>query len=130
VACWNVCPARIKDVTRIAELGSGNVDDCLGVSRLYFCAVRNVETSSHSDCALKSARPKITAGTNHGGGYASRAWLQRCKLHCGASIQTHFFDDSAYCRRKTEVMLPPIIRFIQHWKPWARRAGTFPFERA
>jgi hypothetical protein len=25
--------------------------------------------------------------------------------------------------------LPPIIRFIQHWKPWARRAGTFPFER-
>jgi hypothetical protein len=33
-------------------------------------------------------------------------------------------------RQKTEVMLPPIIRFIQHWKPWARRAGTFPFERA
>jgi hypothetical protein len=25
-------------------------------------------------------------------------------LHCSASIQTHFFDDSAYCRRKTEVM--------------------------
>jgi hypothetical protein len=54
VACWNVCPARIKDITRIAELGSGNVDDCLGVSRLYFCAVRNVETSSQSDCELKS----------------------------------------------------------------------------
>jgi hypothetical protein len=30
-------PARIKDVTRIAELGGGNVDDCLGFSRLYFC---------------------------------------------------------------------------------------------
>src|SRR5215469_1410931 len=54
VARWNVCPARIKDVTRIAELGGSNVDDCLGVSRLYFCALRNVETSSHSDCDLKS----------------------------------------------------------------------------
>jgi hypothetical protein len=41
---------------RFAELGGSNVDDCLGVSRLYFCALRNVETSS-----LKSARPKISA---------------------------------------------------------------------
>src|SRR6516164_2483320 len=59
VACRNVCPARIKDVTRVAELGGSNVDDCLGVSRLYFCALRNVETSSQSTCELKSARPKI-----------------------------------------------------------------------
>jgi hypothetical protein len=28
----------------------------------HFCALRNVETSSHSDCALKSTRPKIAAG--------------------------------------------------------------------
>jgi uncharacterized protein YjiS (DUF1127 family) len=41
-------------------------------------------------------------------------------LHCSASIQTHFFDDSAYCRRKTEVTLQPIIRFIQHWKRYGR----------
>jgi len=26
----------------------------------------------------------------------------------------------AYCRRKTKVMLPPIIRFIQHWKRYGR----------
>ena len=63
VACWNVCPARIKDVTRIAELDGGNVDDCLGFSRLYFCALRNVETSSRSNRELKSAGPKITART-------------------------------------------------------------------
>ena len=67
----HVCPARIKDVTRIAELGSGNVDDCLGVSRLCFCALRNVETSSQSDCELKSeagqdARPFLTQGQRCG----------------------------------------------------------------
>jgi|SRR5258707_6292993 len=43
VACWNVCPARGKDVSAIAKLGGDNVDDWLGVAWLYFCALRNVE---------------------------------------------------------------------------------------
>src|SRR5262249_18259450 len=55
-------PLASKTLLELAELGGGNVDDCLGVSRLYFCALRNVETSSHSDCDLKSNRPKIAAG--------------------------------------------------------------------
>ncbi len=41
----------------VAELGGDNVDDCLGVARLYFCALRNVETSPHPDSKLRSARP-------------------------------------------------------------------------
>ena len=61
VAGWNVCTTPSKDVIRVADLGGDNLDDCLGVARIYFCALRNVETSSHSDCDLKSARPKIAA---------------------------------------------------------------------
>jgi hypothetical protein len=62
VAGWNVCTTRSKDVIRVAELDGDNLDDCLGVARLYFCALRNVEASSRSDCEPQSARPKITAG--------------------------------------------------------------------
>jgi hypothetical protein len=46
VACWNVCAARCKGVTRVTELDGDNVDDCLGVSGIYLCSLRNVETSS------------------------------------------------------------------------------------
>ena len=52
-----------KDVSAITELAGDNVDDGLGVAWLYFCALRNVETSSRSNRELKSARPKITART-------------------------------------------------------------------
>jgi hypothetical protein len=62
VAGWNVCTTCSKDVTRVAELGGDDLDDCLGVARLYFCALRNVETSPRPDCEPQSARPKIAAG--------------------------------------------------------------------
>ena len=62
VAGWNVCTTCSKDVTRVAELGGDHLDDCLGVARLYFCALRNVETSPRPDCEPQSARPKIAAG--------------------------------------------------------------------
>src|SRR4029077_4583037 len=45
----------------LAGMFAHSVDDSLGVSRLCFCALRNVETSSHANCELKSARPKIAA---------------------------------------------------------------------
>jgi hypothetical protein len=61
VAGWNVCTTRSKDVIRVAELGGDDLDDRLGVARIYFCALRNVETSSRPDCEPQSARPKIAA---------------------------------------------------------------------
>jgi hypothetical protein len=61
VACWNVCPARGKVISWVAELGNDNMDDYLVVSRLCFCPLRYVETSSRSDYELKSARSKIGA---------------------------------------------------------------------
>src|SRR5262247_2792586 len=61
VAGWNVCTTRSKDVIRVAELGGDDLDDCLGVARIYFCALRNVETSPRPDCEPRSARPKIAA---------------------------------------------------------------------
>src|SRR5215831_1249827 len=59
VAGWNVCTTRGKDFIRVADLGGDDLDDCLGVARIYFCALRNVETSSRQDCEPRSARPKI-----------------------------------------------------------------------
>lgn len=61
VAGWNVCATRSKDVIRVADLGGDDLDDCLGVARIYFCALRNVETSPRPDCEPRSARPKIAA---------------------------------------------------------------------
>src|SRR5262245_43904935 len=61
VAGWNVCTARSKDVIRVAELGGDDLDDCLGVARIYLCALRNVETSPRPDCEPQSARPKVAA---------------------------------------------------------------------
>ena len=52
-------PLWAKTLVRVAELGRDNVDDCLGVAGLYFCALRNVETPPHSDCELRSARLQI-----------------------------------------------------------------------
>ena len=64
VAGWNVCTTRSKDVIRVAELGGDDLDDCLGVARIYFCALRNVETSPRPDCEPRSARPKIAADSD------------------------------------------------------------------
>src|SRR5215813_11280264 len=58
-AGWNVCTTRSKDVIRVADLGGDDLDDCLGVARICFCALRNVETSPRPDCEPRSARPKI-----------------------------------------------------------------------
>src|SRR5258708_21979093 len=65
VACWHVYSARGEDVRAIAGLDRDNMDDWLGFAWLYFCPLRNVETSSRSDGEPKSARPEIT-GTFHG----------------------------------------------------------------
>src|SRR5262245_5839348 len=62
MAGWNVCTTCSKDVTRVAELGGDNLDDCLGDAWLYFCAIRNVETSPRSDCQRNATRPEIDAG--------------------------------------------------------------------
>src|SRR5262245_33556220 len=61
VAGWNVCTTRSKDVIRVADLGGDDLDDCLGVARICFCALRNVETSPRPDCGPRSARPRIAA---------------------------------------------------------------------
>jgi hypothetical protein len=61
VAGWNVCTTRSKDVIRVAVLGGDHLDDRLGVARICFCALRNVETSPRPDCKLRSARPRIAA---------------------------------------------------------------------
>ena len=37
------CPPLGKGIRAVAELGGDNVDDWLGIARVYFCALRNVE---------------------------------------------------------------------------------------
>src|SRR6516225_10184468 len=69
MACWNVYPARSKDVGAVAGLGADNVDGWLGDTWLYFCTLWNVETPPRSECEFKSTGPKIAAaGVSAGNG--------------------------------------------------------------
>jgi hypothetical protein len=54
---WLEGPTLGKGIRAVAELDCDNVDDELGAIKLYFCALRYVETPPHSESKFTSARP-------------------------------------------------------------------------